>query len=38
MRRMYEKVMYYAFSGLCYAYIAILGIGLVYGIIEMLCE
>ena len=34
----YQKLLYYIFWGLCVAYIAILGVGLVLGIIEMLCE
>tara|TARA_Y100000996_G_scaffold338039_1_gene274813 strand:- start:969 stop:1088 length:120 start_codon:yes stop_codon:yes gene_type:complete len=37
MKKLYEKVVYYVFCGLCVAYIAILGIGLVLGIMEMLC-
>ena len=35
--RGYQKLLYYIFWGLCVAYIAILGVGLVLGIIEMLC-
>ena len=38
MQEIYQKLMYYLFCGLCIAYVVILGVGLVYGIMKMLCE
>ena len=37
MQEIYQKLMYYLFCGLCIAYVVILGVGLVYGFMEMLC-